>query len=165
MSGTVVSPDNQATFTYDMFSEEVLANPLPYYDVLRRDHPIYYSEKYDTYFLSRFADIQEFLNSNDGTYISSEGTVPPANLLIRHNEPDGTREAPTDPHLAPLNFLASPVYDQIRQVHTKVYRPNSAKALESVMREVARERLDLLVPRGRFDVVQEYGGIVTAAVT
>ena len=44
-------------FSYDPFDPAVMADPLPYYRVLRDEHPVYYIDKWDTYALSRFADV------------------------------------------------------------------------------------------------------------
>ena len=56
-------------FSYDPFDPAVMADPLPYYRVLRDEHPVYYVEKWDTYALSRFSDIWQVLEINDGTFV------------------------------------------------------------------------------------------------
>ena len=48
-------------FSYDPFDPAVMADPLPYYRVLRDEHPVYYIDKWDTYALSRFSDIWQVL--------------------------------------------------------------------------------------------------------
>ena len=50
-------------FSYDPFDPAVMADPLPYYRVLRDEHPVYYIDKWDTYALSRFDDIWQVLAS------------------------------------------------------------------------------------------------------
>ena len=42
------------SFSYDPFDPEVMANPLPYYRILRDEHPVYYMPQWDTFALSRF---------------------------------------------------------------------------------------------------------------
>jgi cytochrome P450 len=149
-------------FSYDPFDPAVMADPLPYYRVLREHHPIYYLPKWDTFALSRFADIWDVLAVNDGTFVASEGTLPPASTLGHHN--DGPV---ADPPWHPLPFHAvfdAPIYDGVRQAHSKPFRPKAAAQLETRIRALANERLDQLLPRGRFDLTQEYGGIVAASV-
>ena len=63
-------------FSYDPFDPAVMADPLPYYRVLRDEHPVYYLPKWDTFALSRFSDIWEALRITDGTFVASEGTLP-----------------------------------------------------------------------------------------
>ena len=155
---TTAPPD----FSYDPFDPAVMADPFPYYRVLREHYPVYYLDKWDTFALSRFDDIWDVLAIVDGTFVASEGTLPPASTLARHN--DGPV---ADPPLNPLPFHAvfdAPIYDGVRQAHSKPFRPRAAAQLETRIRELANERLDQLLPGGTFDLTQEYGGIVAASV-
>jgi cytochrome P450 len=149
-------------FSYDPFDPAVMANPLPYYRVLRDDHPVYYIDKWDTYALSRFADIWQVLEINDGTFVASEGTLPAATVLAQRN--DGPVP---DPPLHPMPFHANfdaPVYDSVRRCTASQFRPKSVATLADRIRTLANERLDKLLPRGTFDLTQDYGGIVAASV-
>ena len=116
-------------FSYDPFDPAVMADPLPYYRVLRDDHPVYYLDKWDTFALSRFSDIWDVLAVNDGTFVPSEGTLPPTATLAHHN--DGPVD---DPPWHPLPFHAvfdAPIYDGVRQAHSKSFRPRAAAQLEN----------------------------------
>ena len=147
-------------FSYDPFDPDVMADPLPYYRTLRDRHPVYYIDKWDTYALSRFDDIWQVLGVNDGTFVASEGTLPAANVLEHHN--DGPV---ADPPLHPMPFHAnfdSPIYENVRRCTSAQFRPRSATKLTDRIRTLANERLDELLPRGRFDLTQDYGGIVAA---
>jgi cytochrome P450 len=149
-------------FSYDPFDAAVMADPLPYYRVLREHYPVYYLDKWDTFALSRFADIWDVLAINDGTFVASEGTLPAATVLARHNQ-----GPVADPPWHPLPFHAvfdAPIYDGVRQAHSKSFRPKAAAQLETRIRALANERLDELLPRGTFDLTLEYGGIVAASV-
>jgi cytochrome P450 len=149
-------------FSYDPFDPAVMTDPLPYYRVLRDEHPLYYVEKWDTYALSRFADIWHVLEINDGTFVASEGTLPAATVLAKHN--DGPVP---DPPLHPMPFHANfdaPIYDSVRRCTSAQFRPKSVAKLADRIRTLANERLDELLPRGTFDLTQEYGGIVAASV-
>ncbi|ORX06572.1 cytochrome [Mycobacterium triplex] len=139
-----------------------MANPLPYYRTLRDHYPVYYMPQWDTYALSRFEDIWQVLEVNDGTFVASEGTLPPATVLAKHNT--GPVE---DPPLHPLPFHAvfdTDLYGEIRRAHSAPLRPRSVAGLEARIRELANERLDLLLPQGSFDLTQDYGGIVAASM-
>ena len=89
-------------FSYDPFDPTVMADPLPFYRVLRDQYPVYYIDKWDTYALSRFCDIWQVLEINDGTFVASEGTLPAAPVLARRN--DGPV---ADPPLHPMPFHAN----------------------------------------------------------
>ena len=149
-------------FSYDPFDPAVMADPLPYYRTLRDEHPVYYIEKWDTFALSRFSDIWQVLEVNDGTFVASEGTLPAATVLASRN--DGPV---SDPPLHPMPFHANfdnPIYDSVRRCTSAPFRPRSVSKLADRIRELANERLDELLPRGTFDLTQEYGGIVAASV-
>jgi cytochrome P450 len=149
-------------FSYDPFDPAAMADPLPYYRVLREHHPVYYLPQWDTFALSRFADIWDVLAINDGTFVASEGTLPPATVLARHNQ-----GPVADPPWNPLPFHAvfdAPIYDGVRRAHSQPFRPKSAARWEARIRELANDRLDELLPRGTFDLTQDYGGIVVASV-
>jgi len=149
-------------FSYDPFDADVMANPLPYYRILRDHHPVYYMPQWDAFALSRFEDIWGVLEVGDGTFVASEGTLPPAAVLAKHNT------GPVDdPPLHPLPFHAvfdTELYGEIRRAHAKPLRPKPVDELENRIRALANERLDLLLPRGSFDLTQDYGGIVVATI-
>jgi len=149
-------------FSYDPFDPAVMADPHSYYRILRDEHPLYYVEKWDTYALSRFEDIWNVLEINDGTFVASEGTLPAANVLAVRNG-----GAVADPPLHPMPFHAnfdSPIYEDIRKCTAGQFRPRSANQLADRIRQLANERLDVLLPQGSFDLTQDYGGIVAASV-
>ncbi len=147
---------------YDPFDPAVMADPLPFYRVLRDEHPVYHLDKWDTYALSRFDDIWNVLEINDGTFVASEGTLPAATVLATHN--DGPVP---DPPLHPMPFHANfdaPIYDEVRRCTAAPFRPKNVARLGERIRVLANERLDELLPKGRFDLTQDYGGIVAASI-
>ena len=149
-------------FRYDPFDLAVMADPLPYYKILRDHHPVYYMPQWDTFALSRFEDIWTVLEVNNGTFVASEGTLPPASVLAQHNS-----GPVADPPLHPLPFHAmfdADLYGEIRRTHSRPFRPRSVTDLEGRIRRLANERLDALLPGGSFDLTQDYGGTVVAAI-
>lgn len=149
-------------FSYDPFAPEVMADPPAYYRILRDRFPLYYIGKWDTYALSRFDDIWRVLEIDDGTLVASEGTLPAATVLARHN--DGPVP---DPPLHPMPFHANfgtPIYEDVRRATSAPLRPRPVGKMADRIRTLANERLDELLPRGGFDLTQEYGGIVAASM-
>jgi cytochrome P450 len=149
-------------FSYDPFEAAVMADPLPFYRTLRDEHPLYYVEAWDTYALARFEDIWQVLEVNDGTFVASEGTLPSTAVLATRN----AGPVP-DPPLSPMPFHANfdaPVYTDVRRCTSGPFRPRSVSRLADRVRELANERLDELLPKGRFDLTQDYGGMVAASM-
>lgn len=150
-------------FNYDPFSIEAMRDPLPIYKVLREKHPVYYSEKYDGFFFTRFEDIVKLLSHINNELITTEGSVPtPTFLSGVHNT-----QAPPIPPSQPFPMaqqLGVHVMADVRRAHTKPLRPNAVKGLTEWVRDLVNQKLDDLLPRKRFDFVTEFGGIISSSV-
>ena len=150
-------------FAYDPYAPEVLANPLPFYRELLAHHPGYYVEKYDMFVFTRFQDVFDVLGvTDDNTFVGSELTLPmPADILRRNK--GAPPFAPTKP-MGPGIMLASPEYEEMRLAHIKPLRPKAVAAIQEMTRELCLERLRVLLPRGKFEIMGEYCGLVSAAI-
>jgi hypothetical protein len=71
---------------YDPFDVKVMTNPHPYYKRLRNERSVYYTPKYDTFWLSRFQDIVEMLSIGDNALVSSESSIPMPEVLLEHHK-------------------------------------------------------------------------------
>ncbi|MCX7863605.1 MAG: cytochrome P450 [Novosphingobium sp.] len=147
---------------YDPFSPEVMANPLPFYERLRAKPGIHFIEKYDAWVFSRFQDIIDVLTIGGNAFIASESTLPSQQMLLAHHT-GSARELPLDP-LPGFALLGSPHYEALRQAHVKPLQPRAVKRLEGFVRSLANRLLDQLLPARRFDLTQDYGGMVSASV-
>ena len=147
---------------YDPFSPEVMANPLPFYARLRREAPILFLEKYDSYVFSRFQDVLDVMTAPRNALIASESTLPTIETLLQHNQ-GHVSELPMDP-LPGGPLLGSPHFEVLRTAHIKPFRPSQVRAMAEFIQQLCDERLDALLPAGRFDLTQDYGGIVSASV-
>jgi cytochrome P450 len=148
---------------YDPFDVKVMGNPHPYYERLRNEHPVYYTAKYDTFWLSRFGDIVEMLSIGDNSLISSESSIPMPEVLLQHHEGEPPK-ASLNP-MPPMTLLHSPFYDEIRNAHMKPFRPGAVAQLETFCREVGRSLLEELLPKREFDLFLDYGGTLSALIT
>jgi cytochrome P450 len=146
---------------YDPFSADAMADPLPIYRELREHAPVYRLEQYDAWALSRFDDVWDVLQDLDG-YSIVEGPIFDRSVLSSRRCPPFP-EIRSDP-LGSFTEVDPPVHTAVRQALGGPLRPGAVKALEPHIRALARDRLDELVPRGRFDVTLEYAGPVSAGV-
>ncbi|MCW2494500.1 cytochrome P450 [Jatrophihabitans sp.] len=149
-------------FHFDPFEPAVTADPLPFYRELREHHPVYYHAGYDAWILSRFQDVYDMLSVGENILVPSEGARPTKETLSNPNF--GNPPVPSLNPLAMHHMQPSPVYETLRHAHGKPLRPGAVAKLADVIRGVARERLNILLPRGRFDLTQNYAGIVAASV-
>jgi len=146
-------------FVYDPFSPEVMKDPRPFYKVLRDRHPVYYLEQYDAYAFSRFADVHE-VYQNESALHTMEGTLTEKTAVS--NRKRGAPPMPDYDPLPLLGWIQPPEYEQIRQAMGQQLRRNFVASMEDDVRARARALLDQLVPRGSFDVVKDFGGVVAA---
>src|ERR1019366_8899756 len=70
--------------------------------------------------------------------------------------------APTDP-MAAMPALASPWYEEMRNAHMAPLKPKAVAAQAEFIRQACQRRLDELLPRGKFDMVLDFAGVVAAA--
>lgn len=153
----------RAALEIDLFSPQVIANPQPVYKELRDKCPVYYSDEYDTYFFSRFADVWEALRIGENALLATESNLPTPEYLRKQRNNGAPAFASINP-LAPGPRLPSPWYEEMRLAHTAPLRPKSVAALKDYVRRLARERLALLLPRRKFNLTMDYAGIVGVTV-
>ena len=152
----------QTEFHYDPFSPRAMNDPLPLYAELRDHHPVYYMPEYDTFAISRFEDVYQVLGDATDTFQSTEGSIPsPARLRIHF---DGAMPLPPTNPIGLHTAHPSTVHGPIRQAHGRPLRPKSVARLADDIRALVDAKLDELLPRGEFDVVQDFAGIVAATV-
>lgn len=147
-------------FAYDPYAPEVMADPLPYYKVLRDRYPAYWLPQYEAWALSRFDDVWQVLSDREGKVTTTEGTLMFRQQLAASNH--GVVPEPSYEPVVQLSYTESPVHEQLRHAVGAPLRRPAVARLEGFIRALARARLDELVPRGRFDVTGDYGGIVAA---
>ncbi len=138
-------------FDYDPYSDEVMRDPWPCYARLRRDAPVYYSEKYDAWFLSRFEDIWQATLSDA---LTAEQGVTPAAVLLK-------QPPPPDPVFSMLDL---PRQRDYRKMLSPRYSPRAVAGLEDFVRAEVRGLLETVVDRGHFDVYADVAAPTAARV-
>jgi cytochrome P450 len=161
--GATTNTQLDDNFAYSPFAIDVMRDPYPYYKILRDKYPVYWLEAYDAWAISRYNDIQQLLSDPQAHLTTTEGTLMSPSMMRKRNA--GVVPAP---HLNPLDIfpnLPSPYYEKIRQSAIGPLRPYAVGQLENFIRTRVRERLDELIPRGRFNATVEFGGYVAAGTT
>lgn len=130
------------SIAYDPFSDEVMRDPWPFYAELRREAPVFYHEKYDTWFLSRFEDIRA-CTTND--VFSAERGVTPEMVILK-------QPPPPDPVFSMMDL---PRQRDYRRVFTPRYTKRSIAAMEDGIRTRTRAMLEPLVAQRHFDVYRD----------
>ncbi len=136
-----------ATVEFDPFSDTYFDDPTEVYRRLRDEAPVYFSEQYGFYALSRFADVVaahrdwKGLSSAHGVDLSSLSKDPD---LIR-----GYRS---------IIMMDPPEHDRFRALVSRVFTPRAVTALEPMIREVIGGFLAPLESEGasEFDAVADF---------
>jgi len=135
------------TVRYDPFSYEIHENPYPVYKRLRDEAPAYYNEEHDFWALSRYDDVRAALLDHT-TYCSGQGF---------------TLEDIGDFALPMMLGMDPPDHTRLRATVNRALTPKRVAALEEPVRDLARELLGRMAPRGRGDVIADFAAILPMA--
>jgi cytochrome P450 len=134
-----------ATIEFDPFSDEYFNDPSEVYRRLRDDAPVYFSERYGFYALSRFADVVsahrdwQGFSSAHGVELSSLSKDP---ALVRSYRS--------------IIMMDPPQHDRFRALVSRVFTPRAVAALEPMIRDVIVGFLDELSDSREFDAVADF---------
>jgi cytochrome P450 len=129
---------------FDPFSEEFFNDPYDTYRRLRNEAPVYYSERYGFYALSRFADV--LAAHRDWETFSSAHGVELFTLSKDREEVASYRN---------IIMMDPPEHDRFRALVSRVFTPRAVSALEPMIREVICSFLDPLNDTREFDAVAD----------
>lgn len=135
---------------FDPFSEEFFHNPYETYRRLRDEAPVYYSEKYDFYALTRHQDVAAAFKDHE-TYSSSRGVT----LEEIQSGEHGTEQS--------IIWMDPPEHRRMRSLVNKVFTPRAIKAQEAVIQDRIRYHLSQVDPQ-RFDVVADFAAFFPVEV-
>lgn len=128
---------------FDPLSEEFFADPYPTYRELRDRAPLYYSERYGFYALSRYADVLRA--HRDPVVLSSAHGVRLWDLMN-----------PEFVNRSSIIGMDEPEHTRQRKLVNRVFTPRAVAGLEPMIRQIIVEHLDRLAGRDRFDIVDEF---------
>jgi cytochrome P450 len=130
---------------FDPFSEEFFNDPYELYGRLRDEAPVYYSERYGFYALSRFADV--LAAHRDWEEFSSAHGV---ELFTLSKDPEEIASYRN------IIMMDPPEHDRFRALVSRVFTPRAVTALEPMIREVICGYLDPLNDTREFDAVADF---------
>jgi cytochrome P450 len=130
---------------FDPFSDEYFDDPTEVYRRLRDEAPVYFSERYGFYALSRFADVVAAHRDWQG-FSSAHGvdlsTLSRDEALIRS--------------FRSIIMMDPPEHTRLRALVSRVFTPRSIAALEPMIREVITSFLAPLEDLDEFDAVADF---------
>lgn len=135
---------------YDPFSAAFKADPWPVYRRLRDEAPVYHSEKWGFWALSRFDDVRAAARDHE-TYLSYQGI-----------DIDDTAKDMSSPGFLP--DVDNPRHDQLRRIVQRSFLPRTVAKLEHDVRRVVTDLVDRFADTGTADLAQELSWPIPYAV-
>ena len=132
-----------STLTFDPFSQEFFDDPYEIYRWMRAEAPVYYSEQYDFYALTRHEDVAAAFK-DPATFSSAYGVDL---SMVRAGGP------PPDVRL--LQFMDPPEHRHMRSVLNKLFTPRAIQAQRSTVTAIIDKYLGA-IDSDEFDVVREF---------
>jgi cytochrome P450/nitrite reductase/ring-hydroxylating ferredoxin subunit len=140
-----------AGINFDPMAPDQRECPFELYALARREMPVFYSERFDLWIVTRHQDIVAILK--DATRFSSaqslsvDSAVPPEVQAVLDN---GYPATPT------MVTADPPVHTRFRELVSKAFTSRRVAVMEPRMREIAHRLVDGFYRNGRVDIVREY---------
>ena len=133
---------------FNPFRIEVIADPDPYYEEMRRTAPLIFNEQLGSWLLTGFDDCAAVLK--DAARFSSERQrrTTPGQVRQMRDMQGGASRAPTVLNADP------PKHTELRRLVNKAFTPRTVGAMEPRIRALIDELLDAAIVDGRLDVVE-----------
>jgi cytochrome P450 len=137
-------------------------NPFPFYSALRRDEPVHYDPKLDTYLVSRYDDVFAVMRD-------------PVTFSLEHGYQEQYKKGVTDEYRDILeregggffrDVIACdpPAHTRLRRLVEKAFTVHRVKTLEPRIRQIVADIIDPLAGRGYGDGIKDIGVPMTARV-
>jgi cytochrome P450 len=128
---------------FDPYSDEFFDDPSEVYRWMRDEAPVYHSERYGFYALTRYADVLrahkdwKTFSSTHGVSLDDLMTPGPsmANSMITMDPPE---------------------HDRLRILVSRAFTPRAIATFEALVQKVVTPYLDELAERGDFDIVADF---------
>jgi cytochrome P450 len=137
-----------AAVEFDPFSDEYFNDPTDVYRRLREEAPVYFSERYGFYALSRFADVVTAHRDWQG-FSSAHGVE----LSTLSRDPEVIK------NFRSIIMMDPPEHDRFRALASRVFTPRAVAALEPMIREVISSYLEPWEDADHFDAVADFSAL------
>lgn len=135
---------------FDPYSDDYFNSPFETYRRMRDEAPLYYSEKYEFWALTRYADVSAAIRDHE-TFSSAKGVT----LEIVKAAAAGDTDNPTGKIIISLD---PPEHERMRKLVNRVFTPRAVTALESLVRETIDHYVSRLDPSS-FDAVADFAAL------
>ena len=133
---------------FDLYSPEIDADPFPYYEILREQHPCYWSDSGNLWILSRYDDIVQATRDWE-TFSSSQG-----NMIDELPGRAGATLGTTDP----------PRHDRLRALSQAAFARKNVEQLIAPTLDIADRALVRICERKEFEFINDFSSQITVGV-
>ena len=131
---------------FDPYSEDFFCAPFETYRRMRDEAPVYYSEKYDFWALTRYEDVAAAIKDYE-TYSSAKGVTL-----------DIVKSGAESPVGKIIISLDPPEHERMRKLVNKVFTPRAIASLEQMVRDTIDRVVKELDPSS-FDAVADFSAL------
>ena len=132
---------------FDPYSEDFFCAPFETYRRMRDEAPVYYSEKYDFWALTRYDDVAAAIKDHE-TFSSAKGVT-----LDIVKAPDAV-----SPIGKIIISLDPPEHERMRKLVNRVFTPRAIASLEQMVRDTIDRYVKQLDPSS-FDAVADFAAL------
>jgi cytochrome P450 len=141
----------KSSLIFDPYCQEFFDDPYEMYRQMRREAPVYYSEQYDFYALTRHEDVAAAFKDH-ATFSSAYGVD--LDMVRSGGPPEGVRL---------LQFMDPPDHRHMRSVLNKLFTPRAIEARRSLITSVIDKHLGA-IDGDEFDVVSQFAALFPVEV-
>jgi pimeloyl-[acyl-carrier protein] synthase len=147
---------------FDPTWPDYIQNPYPFYRRLREEDPVHYYPPFDSFWLTRYADVNAVLS--DHAKFRKQLPV---------DEVTAQQRIPLPPELEDLNqlpesmlFVDPPDHTRLRSLVTKAFTPRVVESLRPRITEIVRQSSERIRQSGskKMDLVRDYAFPIPAIV-
>ena len=154
-------PAAHAKFDEYLASTEFYNDPYPVYHMLRDEAPIYWSELWNAWVLTRYADVLAIVRDT-GRF--SNGLRVPTYLDQLPPSERGRFRMLEDHFAVQIPHSDPPYHTRLRTLITKAFTARMVEALQGRIQELVDDLLDGLEEQGGMDVIWDFAFPLPAAV-
>ena len=142
---------------YRLLDPDVLADPYPLYQRLRREDPVHWDPFLHTWVVTRYADVVRVLRD-----FSAVCTPTPAQLSAMGLS---ALNPIAQVMVKQMLFLDAPAHSRIRSLAAAAFTPQRVEVLRGHIREIVRGLLGKVKPRASMDVIADLAVPLPCIVT
>jgi cytochrome P450 len=142
------APHKSSDSVFELYSAQIDADPFPSYAQLRENYPCYWSDRNQTWILSRYADVVRAAH-DWRVYSSGRG-----NMIDELPGRAGATLGTTDP----------PRHDRLRALVQAAFGKRNLEFLTEPTRELAAAVVDRIYEKHEFDFIADFSSPITVGI-